>query len=303
LLLFTVSGWAGGKKDTQRQQQTKDSTQSVTPSPQPEPPPPPFFTGDGGKGTSIAILAPQASGLTRDQSYLPVLVQGEFVSNFSSYSAISVLDRQRLDDQYKELLSGYYDDKAEAGQDLGHLTPTTHIMGGTITRTATGYALQMQITITADKMIAASYSGTCTFAELDNLAGIRRASLDLLEKMGITPTARTRTELAGAAATNHVRAQTSLAQGISVQRQGTVVEALTYYKRAASFDTSLLEAASRSSAIFAVINASNIGEIVRSDIQKRNEWLKTLDEASEFFKKNPPFEIVYNPKLSAGKTD
>jgi len=96
------------------------------------------WTGDGGKGMSLAILAPKATGLEQNQNYLPALVQGEFVSNISGFSAISVLDRERLDEQYAELLSGYYDDNAEAGLDLGHLTPTTHIMGGNITKTATG---------------------------------------------------------------------------------------------------------------------------------------------------------------------
>jgi hypothetical protein len=185
---------------------------------------------------SLAILVPKAAGLADNQNYLPALVQGELVSNFSGYSAIAVLDRERLDEQYAELLSGYYDDNANAGQDLGHLTPTDYIMGGNITKTATGYALQIQITKTSDKMTAASYSGTCSFAELDNLTGIRRASLDLLQKMGVVPTARTRTELAGAAANNHVSAQTALAQGITAQKSGTEVAALSYYYQAAAFD-------------------------------------------------------------------
>jgi len=47
------------------------------------------WTGDGGKEMSIVILAPNAIGLTENQSYIPVLIQGEFVNNFSSYSAIS----------------------------------------------------------------------------------------------------------------------------------------------------------------------------------------------------------------------
>ena len=76
-------------------------------------------------GKSLAILAPKTSGLPDNLSYLPALIQGEFVSNFTGYSAISVLDRQRLDDQYSELLSGYYDENAKAGLDLGKLTPTT----------------------------------------------------------------------------------------------------------------------------------------------------------------------------------
>jgi hypothetical protein len=41
---------------------------------------------------------------------------------------------------------------------LGCLTPTEYIMGDKILKPATGYALQMQITKTAGKMTAASYS-------------------------------------------------------------------------------------------------------------------------------------------------
>jgi hypothetical protein len=146
-----------------------------------------------------------------------------------------------------------------AGQDLGRLPPTDYIMGGNITKTATGYNLQMSITKTADKMTAVSYSGTCTFAELDNLSGIRRASLDLLEKMGVTPTEGAKTELAGAASQQAVNGRTALAQGIVSQKSGTMVESLTYYYQAAAFDPTLLEAAGRTSVMTASITSGNIG--------------------------------------------
>jgi hypothetical protein len=263
----------------------------------------PFYTGNGGKGISIAILAPKGAGLAENQSYIPSLVQGEFVSNFSGYSALSVMDRENLDEQYGELLSGYYDDDAEAGMDLGHLPPTEYIMGGKITKTATGYALQMQITKTSDKMTMASYSGTCAFAELDNLTGIRRASLDLLQKIGIELTDRAKTELAGAAAANRVNAQTALAQGITAQQGGTVVKALSYYYQAAAFDPSLLEAANRASVMSTDISSGNIGVNVRNDIQRRKEWLNILEEAENYFKNHQPWEIVYDPVLIQGEVD
>jgi hypothetical protein len=262
-----------------------------------------YFTGDGGKGMSLAILAPQAAGLAENQKYLPSLVQGELVSNFSGYSAISVLDRVNLDEQYGELLGGYYDDNAETGMDLGRLTPTEYIMGGSITKTATGYALQIRITKTADKMTAASYSGTCTFAELDNLTGIRQASLDLLQKMGVTLTESARTELAGAASTQAVSGQTALAKGITAQKSGTVVEAMSYYYEAVKFDPGLAEAASRGSVLSADISGGNIGENIRSEIERRNAWKKTIDEAAAFFKEHLPFEIIYNPALTQGRID
>jgi len=302
LLLSTVS-WAKESKKKEAQPQKKTQQQSAS-----QPPvssSSPYFTGDGGKGMSIAILAPKTTGVASNQDYLPALVQGEFVSNFSGYSAISVLDRQRLDDQYTELFSGYYDDKAQANQDLGHLTPTTHIMGGNITRTATGYALQIQITKTADKMTAASYSGTCTFAELDNLTGIRRASLELLQKMGVTPTERTKTELSGAAAANQVNAQTALAKGVTAQQRGTEVAALSYYFQAAAFEPTLLEAANRSTVLAANISSGNIGANIRNDIEWRKQWVAKLTETEDFFQKvindgDPPYTLFYSTGIEQG---
>ena len=243
-----------------------------------------YFTGDGGKGISIAILAPTASGLAKNQSYLPALVQGEFVSNFSGYSAISVLDRERLDTINLELISPVYDDSAigVAARQIGNLAHTTHIMGGNITKTATGYALQMHITKTDDKTAAASYSGTFTFAELDNLTGVRRASLDLLQKMGVELSEKAQVELAGAAAESRVNAQTALAKGVTAQREKSEVAALSYYFQAAAFDPSLIEAANRSSKLKADITSGSMGDNIRNDIQWRKDWIARLAEAEQF---------------------
>ncbi|MDR1352809.1 MAG: hypothetical protein LBK05_05955 [Treponema sp.] len=153
------------------------------------------------------------------------------------------------------------------------------------------------------KMTAASYSGTCAFAELDNLTGIRRASSDLLQKMGVELTERAKAELAGAAAANHVNAQTSLAQSITAQKSGAVVEALSYYYQAESFEPALLEAANRASVTSSAISSGNIGADVRNDIQRRKEWQKILTEAEDYFSKHIPWEIVYDPTLIQGEVD
>jgi hypothetical protein len=267
----------------------------------------PFYTGDGGKGVSIAILAPRATGLAADEEHLPALAQRGFVNAFSDYSAISVLDRERLSEIYDELLSGYYDDNAEAGLDLGHLTPTDYVMGGSITRTATGYALQINITKSADKMIAASYLGTCTFTELDNFTGVRRASLDLLQKMGVQPTERTRTELAGAARAQVVAAQTADARGYTADRGGRTAEAAIYYTQAAAIDPSMLQTASRASTLTANIASGTVGAGTRDLIQQRKDWIALLTETEETIYKlissaseNPPYALFYSNAIKWG---
>ncbi|MDR2499576.1 MAG: leucine-rich repeat domain-containing protein [Treponema sp.] len=283
-----------------------DTLDAAPANPAPAVPASPFYSGEGGKGMSLAILAPKATGLGEQQGYIPALVQGELVSSFSSYSALSVMDRENLDTVYSELLSGYYDDNDGAGLDMGHIRATDYLLAGTITRTAAGYTLQMQIIKTADKMTAASYSGTCSFAELDNLTGVRRASLELLEKLGVKPTERARAELAAAAAANHVNAQTALAQGIAAQRQGTEVAALSYYYQAAAFDPSLLEAANRALVMTANISSGNIGADARNDIQWRKDWIARLTETERYFDNffktsSPPLELRYEAALNQGK--
>jgi hypothetical protein len=83
----------------------KSVSESITPGAPKVPVQPenPFYIGDSGKGISIAILVPKATGLTEDQGHIPSLIQGEFVSKFSSYSALSVMDRENLDNVYGEL--------------------------------------------------------------------------------------------------------------------------------------------------------------------------------------------------------
>jgi hypothetical protein len=105
-VLGTLASWASGSSPASAPVTPAQSAQAQ-PAPRPAPVPAnPFYTGDGGKGASIAILLPRAAGLAANEDNLPALVQGEFVSDFTGYSAIAVLDRARLDEQYAEMESG-----------------------------------------------------------------------------------------------------------------------------------------------------------------------------------------------------
>jgi hypothetical protein len=259
-----------------------------------------YWTGDGGSGKSITILPPKGTGLTEN---LLEVIAVELVSNFTQYSAMTVFDRVNNQRQYDELLSGYYDDDDPAGLDLGHLASTDYMLLGNITRTSTGYVLQLSINRNREKTTVAVYSQTVPINVLENLTAVRQASLDLLQKMGIQNTQLARTELTRTATAEQINARTLTAQGISAQRGGTVVEALTYFYEAAAFDPTLLEAANRASALSAAITSGNIGENVRNDIQWRNEWKKNLDEAEAFFKAHLPFEVIYGSSLIQGRID
>ena len=121
--------------------------------------------------------------------------------------------------------------------------------------------------------------------------------------MGVTPTDLTKTELAGAAAENHVSAQTALAHGITAQQQGSTVAALTYYSEAAGFKAGIGEADQRLSSLSQQIESGNIAQNIRNDIQRREAWKNLLEEAADFYNQHPIFDIVVNPTPTQGRTD
>ena len=242
-----------------------------------------YFTGDGGKGMSLAILVPEGQGLSKDLAYLPAMVQGVLVSNISKYSGISVLDRVALDKVIAETLDPTYKDNLDIVR-LGHVAQTGYIMTGKLIKTSSGYTMQINVTdTTPNAKTTASYSGACTVAQLDDQTAIQKASLELLTQMGVRLTDLAKIELSRANSTQSINAQTALAQGITAQRQGTEVAALSYYFQAATFDPSLLEAVNRSNILSANISSGNIGEDARNKIQWRKDWVDRLTETEQYF--------------------
>jgi TolB-like protein len=280
ILFLTLSAlcWAGGRND--------------------------YFSGDGGRGMSLAVLVPDARGLAADQNYLPTMVQGVLVGDLSKYSAISVLDRMRLESVLRETESGIYRSEADFGR-LGEIANVDYVLTSSIVKTNTGYSLQMQIVGTGRDTIGitrASYSGNPTIAEFDNYTGIRRASMELLTQMGVNLTDSARQELSGAGTSAYVNAQTALAQGIVAQRSGNTVESMVRFYEANAYDPSFAEAATRANTMSATIRTGSLGQDIRNDIAWRDEWVKILDDTRRYLRSLPIIvvKIRYNPNLRQG---
>ncbi|MDR1626520.1 MAG: hypothetical protein LBT33_08250 [Spirochaetia bacterium] len=264
------------------------------------------YTGDGGAGKSITILPINGRGLTKDQNILLETMQGEFMANFSNYSAIEVFDRMNLEANYKEIYAGWYDDNSKE-MDLGKLPPTDYFMNGRVAKTETGYALQIQISNTSDKRLAVpSYSGTCTSAELNDFTGAKRASRDQLEKLlgklGSKLTEQAKTELDAAATQQAVEAQVALSKGIEAMRKGTMVEAQSYFIQAQAADPQLAEAASRVNIMSRDISSGDIGESARNRQAWHDDWEKRLAECEktvmDYMNKTPfPAYLVYSTAI------
>ena len=266
----------------------------------------PFFTGNGGRGMTLAILPPASNGLSEDElRWMPPLVQGAMTGDFNLYSAITIIDRQNLDTvlhQQGLSMSGDFSD--EDFIRIGHIANAHYVLTGAITRTATAYMLEFAVTNVQTGVRRASRPPTpVSLQAVENLSAVREAAVDLLGQLGVNLTARGRQELTRTPDMAVAQAQTALARGITAQRQGLEVEALSHFIQASGYDPELEEAAERLEIMTASLARRTVGAGAAQDIMWRRQWMERLQEAENFFvshTQRQPYFIVYEPNIREG---
>jgi tetratricopeptide (TPR) repeat protein/TolB-like protein len=303
LFLFSPLCWAGGSKDKGEQSKTQqsvpvgNSTTTV------------YWNGDGGKGIKLAVLEPTGKGLSVNEQWILSMIQSSMTGDFQKYSAMTIVDRQNLEKilgEQRQSLSGNYSEQDYIS--IGKLTNARYILAGSITKTASTFMLEFAVTDAESGERKASYPPKAVSPlALENLSAIKEATTDLLRQLGVQLTNAGLQSLNSTSNVAQVKAETALAKGIEAQKQGTVVEALTYFIQANNYNTSLAEATSRMNILAANITSGNIGQDTRNDIAWRREWVKRLQETEAFFanslKEPQPFYIIYSTDIKQGKVD
>jgi len=57
----------------------------------------PYFIGNGGRGTSLAVLKTKTDTLQANEQWLSSFIQSILTSNFKRYTAMTVVDRLYMD--------------------------------------------------------------------------------------------------------------------------------------------------------------------------------------------------------------
>ena len=267
----------------------------------------PYFTGDGGKGIRLAVLEPAGKGLSTDDQWMLSLVQGSITGDFNKFSGMTIIDRQNLEKvigEWKEATSGKYSDADYVK--IGNLTNASHILTGNISKTANAIMIEFSVTDLQSGERKASYSPKPVSAlALENLSAVKEAAADLLTQLGVKLTSAALAELKRTENIAKIQAESMLARGITAQRQGTEVAALSYFFQAAALDPSLLEATNRSSVMAANISSGNIGADARNDIAWRKAWIARLEEAERYFDNlnktvSMPYTLFYSDEIIQG---
>ena len=270
-----------------------------------------FFTGDGGRGITLAVIEPAGANFASEDRWILPLVQGAFNTNFNRYSAIRIIDRQNLDSiltQQREALSGNYSDSDYIS--IGKLINARYILIGTITKTPNNL-LMLEFSVSdveAGNRIASYGPKPFAISAVQNLSAIQEASADLLEQLGVRLTDAGKRSLLAAVDDRHIQAETALSKGITAQKGGTVVEAFAYYLQAVNYDPASTEIMSRLDIVNSDITSSSIGEDIRNAIAWRRAWVARLTECDQFvagYVRNTPLTtaLIYSADFKQGDID
>ena len=257
-----------------------------------------YWTGDGGKGQTIAIMPIQGQGLNENEKFYPEVVQAEMLRAFSDYSNMEAMDWSTLERIIKDGESDFYAEENQIIR-LGEVIPSKYQLSGTIRKTGTGLInITLTVAEASNARIRATFNDNFQMAQIEDLSGIRKAAADILGKMEIKLTQAGLKALTAVASAGEIQGQNNLARGVAAQRQGTEIAALQYYFLAAAYDPSLLEAANRSAILNTNISSGNIGMDVRNDIAWRKQWEDRLKETEQLFhgfnqKESMPYTLFY----------
>jgi TolB-like protein len=267
----------------------------------------PFWTGNGGRGMTLAVLEPEGNGLTEDEMrWVTSIIQSSITGDFNRFSAMTIVDRQNLEkiiDEQAISLSGHFSDDDFIS--IGQLTNVRYILAGAITRAGNVFMLELAVTDLQTGVRKASYPPTpVSLQSLENLSAVKTATAELLGQLDVSLTGRGRQELSRVVDASTMQAEIALARGITAQRQGMEVEALSYFLQANNFDPSLNEIEKRLNIISASITGDTTGVVARNEIAWRRQWIERLQETENFYRSyirgTQPHYLIFDTNIKEG---
>lgn len=269
-----------------------------------------YFTGDGGQGTSLAVLLPQGRApggrpLPENEQWLLSFIQGNLAADFSRCSAMEIIDRQTISQVLEEQnlsLSQNNSDKNTIIR-IGNITNARFLLTGTLEKmNAANYSLQLSIVNAETAVIRASHVATASITELRSLKPLREASIDLLKRMGVELTAEGETAIRSVSLPE-AQGAIALAQGIAAGDENPV-EKLIYLTNAVAFDARQLEAIELLASTETDMSRMGTGAALQNDAEQQKQFLAMLNQFEDHYKTHPPFELVFVPKTAqSGETD
>ena len=265
-----------------------------------------YYTGNGRNDLKIQVESPELNNIGSETAWLPEFIVNTISDDIAKYSAITVVDtynaKRIADTQRRD--EGANFSEAETVE-AGNFAVAKNVLLVSITGKSTSYALSVRINDKEKNVSLAAYSNpNCSFEALESGKAIKEAVADLLLQLNVELTESGKKSLLAVETTagkTSIAAQKLVAQGTIAKQNGNNIEALSYFIQASTSDDTLERAIKAAAESSQSIAAGDFGTHARNLIQRRNDFKELIKNASEAFRKNYPYYIVYDPDVQMGK--
>jgi len=251
------------------------------------------YSGDGGKGITIAVPRPVMQNSTRADNWMPQLFQDLLTGDLAKFSAMKVIDRANeqmvLAEQNNSASGNYSDDDYIK---IGNLTNAQYIVAGNIQNVSGRYNVSFRINNTETNEIKATFNKAYPIGDIETGFAAKEAVKELLAGMGVTLTEAGEESLLVIQQVE-VRATTYLAKGMAEEKKGSDVEALAFYLQALESNPRMNEAEKHIQSFATMPLGASIRERANHAQLQIDRWNKIFNDLELYVRTNIPI-CVYD---------
>lgn len=260
------------------------------------------YSGDGGKGITIAVPRPVMQNSTRADNWMPQLFQDLLTGDLAKFSAMKVIDRVNeqlvLAEQNNSASGNYSDDDYIK---IGNLTNAQYIVAGNIQNVSGRYNVSFRINNTETNEIKATFNKAYPIGDIETGFAAKEAVKELLAGMGVTLTDAGEKSLLVIQQVE-VRATAQLARGVVAANSNNIVESLGFLSEALGSNKTRNEANHYIHQFFGNIQTANIRERAAFAIAQKEKWEKIFLDLDQYMWRNAPI-FVYDFSVVEDKID
>ena len=250
-----------------------------------------YWTGDGGRGTVIAVPSPVMRNAAADDGWIPQLFQDLITGDLARFSAMTVIDRsneQMVLAEQNHTMSGNFSDDDYIS--IGKLTNARYLVAGSVQNISGRYNVSFRINNTETNEIRATFNKAYSLADIETGLAAKEAVKELLAGMGITLTEAGERALLTVQAVE-VRATAQLAKGMTAAKSDNVVESLAFLSEALGSNTTRAEANRNIQSLLTAVPTGSIRERANYAIEQKAKWDKIFADLQIYLLKNLPVFI------------
>jgi hypothetical protein len=260
------------------------------------------YTGNGGKGITIAVPAPVLQNHSASDAWIPQLFQDTITGDLVRYSAMTVIDRSNEDlalSEQRIAATGNYSD--EDYIKMGNLTNAHYIVAGKITKMAGNYSVSFRINHTESNEIKTAFDKTYPLKDIESGLASKEAVRELLAGMGVQLTEAGEQSLLAIQETK-VRASAELAKGMAAEKNGNLVGALAHFTGAVEADSNMKEASVHIQTFAGAVPTGSIRERAEFAIAQKQKWEKIFADLKVYVWEKLPI-FIYDFSVVEDKFD